>query len=116
MATRRDGEWTDWQPLPKCALLQPAVLAEILNGGQAFRWNLQPDSHESWLGVFGRHAARIRLDETGALHWSGPAKLGTPLERTLIRYLNLGVELERSVDSLPWRSDVHLARCIDAFP
>ena len=91
------------------------VLAETMDGGQAFRWNR--DANGTWHGLFDRCAIRLRLDAGGTLHWSAPTLLAADTERALIRYLDTdGQAHTQRVDELPWRSDPHLARCIAAFP
>ena len=116
MSRASDATWTGWRPLADSPPLNPAVLAEILDGGQAFRWHPTSSNDPCWVGIFGPHAARIRLDTTGRPHWSVLARPNGTSESEFSRYLNLGSNLARSVDSLPWRSDAHLKRCIDAFP
>ena len=117
MSLNADAGWSDWQPLPLSTPLNAAVLAETLDGGQAFRWQrVLSETGETWFGFFGSHAVRLRLDSHGKLYWSAPEQVGADVELALIRYLNLGPELANALDSLPWRSDPHLARCISAFP
>ena len=116
MSLARDDDWSGWRKLSDCPPLKPEVLAEILDGGQAFRWRRESDDDHRWSGVFASNAVRLRLDSTGALHWSSPVSLASVVEPALIHYLNLGPDLARSVDALPWRSDAHLDRCMEAFP
>lgn len=114
--------WSAPQPLPQATRLSAAVLAETLDGGQAFRWNQLPDG--SWLGVFGEHIVRLSLDSTGILHWSTPTSARAKpssaalakTQRALARYLDLERDPLTLADALPWRSDPHLARCLAAFP
>ncbi len=106
--------WSDWQPLPASRPLDPAVLAETLDGGQAFRWRRTDDG--IWLGIFGSSVVRLSLDLQGTLHWSAPATLTASTGPALSRYLDLEREPHTLVDSLPWRSDAHLARCLAEFP
>ena len=111
------SSWSTPQPLANTAPLTPAVLAETLDGGQAFRWNRQPD--DTWLGIFGEYIVRLSLDASGVLHWSTPhtaASSATATRTALVRYLNLEREPRALADALPWRSDAHLARCLAEFP
>ena len=39
--------WSEWRPLAGAPALGADVLAETLDGGQAFRWNRQADG--TWL-------------------------------------------------------------------
>ena len=91
----------------------PTVLAETLDGGQAFRWNRQAD--HTWLGIWGTHAVALRLDPAERLQWSAPAALRTTTPAALARYLALDRDFTALTDTLPWRSDPHLARCVAAF-
>jgi N-glycosylase/DNA lyase len=106
--------WSGWQPLPAARPLDPAVLAETLDGGQAFRWRRADDG--TWQGVFGSTVVRLSLDAQGTLHWSAPAEHAAAAGPALIRYLDLGNDPHALADSLPWRSDAHLARCLAEFP
>lgn len=104
--------WTRWCPLP--LRLSPEVLAIVLDDGQAFRWHPQPDG--SWLGVFGRTYAQLRLGAGGSLEWRAPKELQGSAEEALRSYLSLDSDFDEAADRLPWRSDRHLARCMEAFP
>ena len=108
-----DG-WSDWQPLAAPAPHDPAVLAETLDGGQAFRWQRTADG--PWLGVFGSSLVRLSLDAQGMLRWSAPAALATATGPALVHYLDGAGEPHALADSLPWRSDAHLAQCLAEFP
>lgn len=105
--------WSPWKPLEGAPSLNETTLAEWMDGGQAFRWHRQPDG--TWLGIWGAHVARLRLDDKGDLHWSAPKELAAKTARPLHCYL-FGHATAAAVDALPWRSDPHLARCLGAFP
>lgn len=105
--------WSAWQPLPVGAPVDPAVLAETLDGGQAFRWHR--DAEGTWSGIFGHHAVRLSLDAAGALLWSAPAASAASAQAALGHYLNGNGDPLALVDSLPWRSDPHLAQCLAEF-
>ncbi len=100
--------FSDWQPLPGWAP-SPDVLRETLDGGQAFRWH---EANNIWTGTWSRHCVQLRLGETD-LHWRGTA--GTTAA-DLHRYLAHDLDWIALTNSLPWRSDAHLAHCIAAFP
>ena len=108
--TRRvsSSAFTDWQPL---AGWNPSadVLRETLDGGQAFRWH---ETNNLWTGTWSTHRVQLQLRDTG-LQWRGTA--GTTAA-DLHRYLAHDTDWVALTDSLPWRSDAHLARCLAAFP
>lgn len=106
--------WSDWQPLPGLVCVSPVVLAETLDGGQAFRWNRQPEG--AWLGYFGDQVVRLSLNSSGALQWSAPLGGAVNTAEALARYLDLARDPRELADALPWRSDPHLATAIAAFP
>jgi len=103
--------WTDWRPLPIRPTPGAAVLAETIDGGQAFRW--QREGEQAWRGVWGDHVARLRLDAAGGPEWSA---LSPATGAALTRYLDGNGDPQALADALPWRSDAHLARCLEEFP
>jgi N-glycosylase/DNA lyase len=111
--TEPASTWSTWRPLAGVAPLSSAVLAETLDGGQAFRWHRLTD--DTWLGVWSENVARLRLDENQIVHWSAPAPLATKVARALPLYFGIERDFAALADSLPWRSDAHLACCIEAF-
>ena len=106
--------WSAWQPLAGLPPLSAAVLAESLDGGQAFRWQREPDG--TFLGLWADHLARVRLASDGRAEWSAPAALAARVAPALHTYLGLDRAFPDLVDALPWRSDPHLAACLAAFP
>lgn len=107
-------QWTPWAPLPLRHAFNAASLRETLAGGQAFRWYPQP-GHETWLGVFGRHVARIRLEADASLAWSAATDPAETLP-ALVRYFGMAPELDRLLGLLPLASDPQLARAVAACP
>jgi len=105
--------WSHWQPLPGDWTPTPSVLAETLDGGQAFRW--QRDQDEKWTGVWSDCVAQLRLSD-GRLEWRAPEAIQQRVARSLPQYLGLDRDWPAYTDALPWRSDPHLARCLAAFP
>jgi N-glycosylase/DNA lyase len=92
----------------------PGVLAEILDGGQAFRWHAEDGG--TWLGQWAGNVVLLRLDGRGALQASAPAALAPQAARELPRYLAADRDWSALTDSLPWRSDAHLQKCLAGFP
>jgi len=108
-----DSGWSAWQTLSLRVPPAPAVLAETLDGGQAFRWR----RHDGvWLGLFGGSVVRLFLEPDGALRWSAPAALAATTGPALAHYFDAERDPQELADSLPWRSDPHLAACLAAFP
>jgi N-glycosylase/DNA lyase len=105
--------WSDWQPLAFDPPLRDAsVLTEVLDGGQAFRWVRQPD--DTWVGVWDHCVAQVRWTPAGA-QWRAPSALASTAAPSIARYFGLGDNQRAAVDALPWRSDPHLARCLQEF-
>lgn len=105
--------WTAWQTLPTTRGLNAAVLAETLDGGQAFRWHAQADG--VYQGTWGNHVARLRATRDGVA-WSAPTALAPATSAALADYFVTRTDWRALADTLPWRSDAHLAACLHAFP
>lgn len=112
--------WSAWRPLAGGPSLDADVLAETLNGGQAFRWNPMPatadvSAEPVWQGVWADRVIHLRRTARGALEWSAPAALAATTPPALATYFGTAQDFEALTDTLPWRSDAHLARCIEGF-
>jgi N-glycosylase/DNA lyase len=107
-----DLVWTEWNAVSPATSLSAEVLAETLDGGQAFRWHRHG---EFWQGMFGHCVVRLSLDRRGNLQWSSPREFKARAGAALARYLDLARDPEVLADALPWRSDAHLAACLQAF-
>jgi len=105
--------WSAWRALPLGAPLDTAVLAETLDGGQAFRWRCDAGV---WHGIFGKSVVQLSLDATGSLNWSAPDALAPDAGPAIAHYLDTSRDARELADTLPWRSDAHLAACLAAFP
>ena len=114
MSGRPEPFWSGWADLAIDAGFSPRVLAEILDGGQAFRWHRQ--SEHTWIGAWAEHVAELRWEGLERLQWRGPAQAGAATGHALKEYLDAGRPAAALADLLPWRSDAHLARCLAAFP
>ena len=99
--------WSEWRPLALPEPLTPTVLAEVLEGGQTFRWARAPG--EIWQGVWSDCAVRLKPAEYGGLLWSAPQSLAGTIASELEDYLAVSSSFTRLADGLPWRSDPHLA-------
>jgi len=113
----RSAAWSDWRPY---AGWSPSadVLAETLDGGQSFAWRSTAVTAGDggaplvWTGRWLNHLAQLRL-QGGKLEWRTAP--GTALA-DLRHYLGEAIDWPVLVDSLPWRSDAHLAAALAAFP
>lgn len=109
--------WSNWRPLPNTSNISAVVLAEILDGGQTFRW--KQENTPIWTGVWGKHVLRLRNAPdsiSGSLEWSAPAGTKAQSEAAISQYLRTDTDFAALADTLPWRSDPHIAKCIAAFP
>jgi N-glycosylase/DNA lyase len=123
--------WSDWQPLAVTPPPNAATLAEILDGGQAFRWFRSPEPSalrsskseggsantniQTWRGAWAGCVAEVRLADD-RLTWRAPRALVAPTGPALHEYFAADRDWASLADALPWRSDAHLARCLAAFP
>lgn len=107
-------DWTPWKTLRVVSPFTEASLAETLNGGQAFRWNiLEPES--CWQGIWDQYSARIRISDKGVLSISTLISQPEAIP-ALSTYLRSDFDWNAAVDSLPWRSDKHLEKTLHGFP
>ncbi len=112
--------WHPWHPvppLPRALPFTPAVLAELLDGGQAFRWQRHPDG--TFEGGWSSHHVRVRLapaaDPAGRdLEFTVPASASPDAAAGALHAYLAGPPADE--DALPWRSDPHLAACMRACP
>lgn len=102
--------WTEWRSLALADTPGPATLAEILDGGQSFRWVADGGI---WTGVLGRRVVALR-HAPGGVEWRQPAGL-PDASATLARYLDASGDHARAADALPWRSDPFLASAMARF-
>ena len=103
---------TKWKPLVVDQPMSHLGLEETLLGGQSFSWTATTES--SWKGVIGKSVVELRLSEE-ILEWRTGEKFPFT-EKKLIDYLWLDSSFADAVDSLPWRSDPVLDRCMKALP
>lgn len=122
--------WTVLPPLPRSrAPLTPAVLAELLDGGQAFRWHAlagadSTASKGGFEGGWAGHHVRVRFrspphaeameQAPAALEFTTPDHADHAATAAALHAYLAGPDADE--DALPWRSDAHLASCLRAFP
>jgi N-glycosylase/DNA lyase len=109
--------WHPWQPvppLPHAAAFTPSSLAELLDGGQAFRWTALPES--TFEGQWSEHHVRVRLAPAGGgtLEFAAPRHTDPASTAAALHAYLSGPPA--TPDALPWRSDAHLAAAMAAFP
>ncbi|HUR56255.1 MAG TPA: DNA glycosylase [Opitutaceae bacterium] len=112
------GDWSDWQPLVDGPAMSGDVLAETLDGGQAFRWKkIVADAAElgDWQGVWAENIVRLRRNARERIEWSAPLALAPRAAPALAEYFGTARDFSALTDLLPWRSDPHLARCVVEF-
>lgn len=105
--------WGPWQALAGLPNLDPDVLRETLDGGQSFRWVREDDT--TWLGAWSETLVRIRSGSGGSLHWAAPAGRTDATADALAKYLAVERDFGALADTLPWRSDAHLALCLERW-
>ena len=104
--------WSGWLPVSPRLPLSESTLGEILDGGQSFRWQGRDGI---WTGCWSDNLVQLRL-AGGDLEWRAPTGRAGDAPIPLRRYLAFDTDWARLTDSLPWRSDAHLAQCIATFP
>jgi N-glycosylase/DNA lyase len=112
--------WLPWSAvptLPRPHPFTPAVLAELLDGGQAFRWHPLDDG--AFEGGWAGHHVRVRVVSdrdggAGGLEFSAPAHADPAATAAALRDYLAGPPADE--DALPWRGDPHLAACLAACP
>jgi N-glycosylase/DNA lyase len=105
--------WSAWHPLPGSWTPTPEVLAETLDGGQAFRWTV--DKTGIWTGIWSDCVVQLRPNEP-RIEWRAPKLIQTRVSVSLEHYLGLDRDWTALTDAMPWRSDMHLAECVQKFP
>jgi N-glycosylase/DNA lyase len=104
--------WTSWKPLHLPTPITSRTLEEILDGGQAFRWNRISGI---WRGIWSRYIVEVSIHANDSLAWRTVEGNSAAAESALRQYLALDGEIECATDQLPWRSDTHLHLCLRGF-
>jgi len=106
------AEWSSWRSIEPAVSCRTEVLAEVLDGGQAFRWNrVHPDR---WRGVWGKCIAEVR-SVAGIVEWRAPVRIEARVARQIADYLVADNRVHADCDQLPWRSDPILKNAMDRW-
>ncbi len=106
--------FTTWQAWPEAPDISENMLAEILDGGQAFRWRKTEDYFE---GRWSQHVVRLRPGKDSPVEYAFPDGVNLKAEqKALSEYFALDVDFLALTDALPWRSDPVLQNAIQPFP
>lgn len=108
-----DTSWSKWQPYDNWKP-DSNSFKETLDGGQAFCWNAI-DAY-TYEGVVQARPFRIRWKYPHSVSWSACAKFLDEADALIGKYIGSQNVYQNYYDALPWRSDRHLKRCMDAFP
>ncbi len=104
--------WGPWKDVH--LKLSETTLTETLDGGQTFRWRREPD--QTWIGQWSEYRVRLRRSDDCRVEYSVPRDSSRTVVTALHTYLRTDTDFAALADTLPWRSDPHIAKCIAAFP
>jgi len=110
------GEKIDWHEPRRLDCWQPDLdsFRETLDGGQSFAW--WPESDTAYTGILDQSLIRLTWDQD-RIFWQSTGENSDPLlPLRLEDYLGSNAKFQTFYDQLPWRSDPHLIRCMQAFP
>ncbi|WP_309385186.1 DNA-3-methyladenine glycosylase family protein [Cerasicoccus frondis] len=104
--------WSEWRAVSPVVRCSEKVLTELVDGGQAFRWN-QVDG--VLRGVWGHYIAELRsVDET--VEWRAPQRIADQVAREIALYLGADETFTPIWDALPHRSDPALGAAMANWP
>lgn len=104
-----------WTPFPETFAPDDRTLAEILDGGQAFRWRAS-GAPVRWTGAWADLVVEVERSADGRLRWRALNRSAADAAPHVARYFALATPWAALTDALPWRSDAHLACTVTAFP
>ncbi len=110
--------WSKWRVFDGIPPLAPHVLAEILDGGQAFRWRrIHARPNPVYQGIWAANLAQLTCDAAGRLAWRAPSARASAVGAELRRYLALDIDFAGLEQSFPRDAgdDPALASAIAAF-
>ena len=140
------GQSFRWFREAKTSARRPVRHSSQSDGGSLGEAGPQPESEVIWTGIWSDKVAQLRLVDSrleplkpaprlsaelsggvrpppgpapsclGGVQWRAPPAVQSTVASALPRYLVLDADWAALTDSLPWRSDPHLAQCIAAFP
>lgn len=104
--------WSEWRPVSPAVSCAEAVLAELVDGGQAFRWNRV---EQGWRGVWGNCVAEVRSMD-GVVHWRAPSLIESRVSGKISGYLGSDEAFAAAWDVMPHRSDAELCEAMAPWP
>lgn len=111
--------WGNWLPLPEeIGEFSPLDWKELLNGGQAFRWNHTPEGF--WQGQWLSNVVQLRYNLENQLQKSSWRSIITSdpafIKKDLLHYFGTEKDQATRLAQLPRSSDPVLDAAIEAFP
>jgi N-glycosylase/DNA lyase len=103
--------YAPWRSLGEKSCYSEDSLAETLDGGQSFRWQITDSGF--WQGAWNSFVIQLRL-KGDCLQWRAPRESAVPREEVL-RYLAIDTSYEDIISELPWRSDPVLEEAMQSF-
>lgn len=104
--------WTEWQPVQPAVTCTPEVLGELIDGGQAFRWNFVEGA---WRGVWANCLVELRTVDD-LVQWRAPERISERVGQQIAKYLGGDTTYAPIWDALPYRSDPALASAMARWP
>ena len=106
----RVTSWGPWTVLDANPAFSADALAETLDGGQMFRFNLEADGF--WSGVWGDYVARVRRSADGVVEASFPRGRGAEYLSALRRLMGLERPYGEHYADLPQAVDPVIGRAM----
>ncbi|WP_309397762.1 DNA glycosylase [Cerasicoccus maritimus] len=104
--------WSDWRAVSPSIRCPEFVLGELVDGGQAFRWNAFEGGYR---GVWGNCVAEVRCVD-GVVEWRAPELIEERVGKAIAGYVGADETFAPIWDALPHRSDPALRKPMDQWP
>jgi len=109
--------WSEFEKLDGLKF-SPADFRETLDGGQSFTWYESADSsasEPSYEGVFGKNAARFKLDKDGNVQYARPSNLPSA-KKAAEEYLDAKRNYAKIRNALARTGDASMLRALRIYP